>query len=73
MFIALYGPQNTSYDLFLYWIDLFRNKNIKIHSIIYKYCGGWRIQGGGGGQGGEDPPWDSLEKVSAHGKITVIC
>ena len=30
----------------------------------------WRIQGEGG-QGGQDPPWDSKEKVSAHGKIVI--
>ena len=24
------------------------------------------------GGGGQDPPWDSLEKVSDHGKITII-
>ena len=32
----------------------------------------WRIQGGGG-QGGQDPPWDSQEEVPAHGKIAFIC
>ena len=31
----------------------------------------WRIQGGG--QGGQDPPWDSREKNPAHGKIAFIC
>ena len=31
----------------------------------------WRIQGGG--QGGQDPPWDSREEVPAHGKIAFIC
>ena len=44
------------------------------HNILYM-CNELGSGGskGGGGQGGQDPPWDSREKVPAHGKIAFIC